>query len=40
MESRKVVLMNLSVEQQRRCRQRKKTYGLSGGRGAWDEVKE
>ena len=40
MESRKMVLMNLSAGQQWRCRLRKQTCGHRAGRRGWDELTE
>ena len=40
MESRKMVLMNLSAGQQGRCRHREQTCGHSVGRRGWDEWRE
>ena len=39
MESRKMILMNQSAGQQRRHRHREQTYGHSGGRRGWDELR-
>ena len=40
MECRKMALMNLFGGQQWRCRHREQTYGHSGGRREWDELRE
>ena len=40
MESRKMVLMNLSAGQQWRCRHRKQTAEHMRGRRGWDELRE
>ena len=40
MESRKMVLMNLSTGQQWRCRYREQIYGHSGGERSWDDLRE
>ena len=42
MESRKMVLMNLSAGQQWRCRHTEQTceHGSAGGRRRWDEWRE
>ena len=39
MEFRKMVLINLFAEQKMRHRQREQTYGHSGGRRGWDELR-
>ena len=40
MESRKMVMMNLFVEQEYRCRHREQTCGNGRGRRGWDELTE
>ena len=40
MESRKMVLMNLFVGGQQKCRHREQTCGLSRGRRGWGELRE
>ena len=40
MESRKMVLMNLSAGQQWKRRHREQTCGHSRGRRGWDELRE
>ena len=40
MESRKMVLMNLFARQEQRLRHREQTFGHSGGRRGWDQVRE
>ena len=40
MEFREMVLMNPFARQQRRHRHSKQTYGHSGGRRGWDELRE
>ena len=40
MESRKMVLMNLSAEQQWRHRHREETCGPRWGRTGWDGLRE
>ena len=39
MESRKMVLMNLYAGQQQKYRHREQTYGHSGGRRGWNELR-
>ena len=38
MESRKIILMNLSAGQKYRLRHRERTCGHSGGRRGWDKL--
>ena len=40
MESRKMVLINLSAGQLGRYRHREQTYGHDGERRGWDELRE
>ena len=40
MESRKMVLMNLSTGQQWRCRHREQTFEHSWGERSWDDFRE
>ena len=40
MESRKMVLMILRTGQQRRNRHKEQTFGLSGRRRGWDDLRE
>ena len=40
MEFRKMVLMILHAEQQRRRRHKEQTFGFSGRRQGWDELRE
>ena len=40
MESRKMVLMNLSAGQQRRHRHKEEPFGHSGGRRGWDDLRD
>ena len=40
MESRRMVPMNPSAEQQWRHRHREHTCGLTGGKKGWDKLKE
>ena len=37
MESKWMLLMNLTAGQQWRCRHREQTYGHSGGKRGWEE---
>ena len=40
MESRKILLMNLFAGQEERLRNRKQTYGHSGGRRGWGKLRK
>ena len=40
MESRKMVLMNLSTGQRWRCSHREQTFGHSQGESRWDDLRE
>ena len=40
MESRKMVLINMSTGQQWRCRDREQTFGHSRGERRWDDLRE
>ena len=40
MESRKMVLMNLLLGQQWKCKHKEQTYGHSGERRGWDDLRE
>ena len=40
MESRKMIVMNLSAGQRWRRRHREQTFGHSAGRRGWDELRE
>ena len=40
MKPRKMVLMNLFAGQEQRCGYREETWGYSGRRRGWDELKE
>ena len=40
MEYRKMILMNLSIVQQQRCRHKEQTFGHSEAERWWDDLRE